>query len=291
MSYGFIPLFRSWSAWCYAEKRKFKQLKISTDDRNILINKEEILCCLCGKSVELNQRVIHNCHLTGEILGVAHSECNLRAKTTQFLPIFFHNLSRYDAHHIIKNFKLNDGEKLSAIVKIDKTYISFSLDIAMERFKSKVGQIVVLYHSLHFFESFQFMSQSLDSLAKTVDQSDFELLRTGFPNIGDKLFGNLTKKGFFPYNYLASFEKFTDTFLSHGPPWYNTLTKSIEVTKEQHNFALGVNNAIKCKTLGDYHDIYLRTDVFFLADIFQTFREAFMQVYKLHPAQFIQHPT
>ena len=144
----------------------FKQLKISTEDRMILMNEDQILCCLCGGSVERVERVIHHCHLTGEVFGVAHSKCNLRAKTTRFLPIFFHNLSRYDAHHIIKNLKLNNGEKLSAIAKNDKTYISFSLDVPMEQFKSKSGQHIVLYHSLRFLDSFQFMSQSIDSLVK-----------------------------------------------------------------------------------------------------------------------------
>ena len=101
----------------------------------------------------------------------------------------------------------------------------------------------------------------------------------------------LTKKGFFPYNYLDSLEKFIEPFPPHGPLWYNTLTKSIEVTKEQHNFALGVYNALKCKNLGDYHDIYLRTDVFLLTDIFQKFREVCMQVYKLDPAHFCSAPN
>ena len=89
-----MDLLRSWSAWCYTEKRKFKQLKISTDDRDILMERDEIVCCLCGKIVDHNLRVIHHCHLTGEIFGVAHSKCNLRAKTTRFLPVFFHNLSQ-----------------------------------------------------------------------------------------------------------------------------------------------------------------------------------------------------
>ena len=105
------------------------------------------------------------------------------------------------------------------------------------------------------------MSQSLKSLAKTVDKSDFKLLRAGFPNIADSLFEKPTKKGFFPYNYLDSFEKFNEPFPPHGPLWYNTLMKSIEVTNEQHNIALGVYNAFECKNLGDYHDIYLWTDV------------------------------
>ena len=127
-----MDLLRSWSAWCFSEKRRFKQLKISAEDRMILMNKDQILCCLCGSSVERVERVIHHCYLTGEVFGVAHSKCNLRAKTTRFSPIFFHNLSRYDAHHIIKYLKLNNGEKLSAIAKNDETYVSFSSDVPME---------------------------------------------------------------------------------------------------------------------------------------------------------------
>ena len=134
-------------AWCYGEKRKFKQLKISKEDRMILMNKDQILRCLCGSSVERIERVIHHCHLTGEIFGVALSRCNLRAKTTRFVPIFFHNLSLYDAHHMINYSKLNSGENRSAIAKNDETYISFSLDVPMERFKTKSGQHIVLYHS------------------------------------------------------------------------------------------------------------------------------------------------
>ena len=109
----------------------------------------------------------------------------------------------------------------------------------------------MFYHSLRFLDSFQFLSQSLDSLAKTVDKNGFKLMRAGFPNIRDNLFEKLTKKGFFPYNYLESFEKFTEPFPPHGPLCYNTLTKSIRVTREQQNFAaLGVYKAFKCKNFG-----------------------------------------
>ena len=285
-----MDLLRSWSAWCYAEKRRLKQLKISTEDRMILMNKDQILCCLCGSSVERVERVIHHCHLTG-VFGVAHSKCNLRAKTTRFLPIFFHNLSRYDAHHIIKNLKLNNGEKLSAIAKNDETYISLSLDVPMERFKSKSGQHIVLYRSLRFLDSFQFMSQSIDTLTKTIDKGDFRLLKAGFPDIGGELFEKITRKGVFPYNFLDSFEKFNEPFPPHGPLWYNSLTKSVDITKEQHTFALGVYNDFKCRNLGDYHDVYLRTDVLILGDFFQKFREACMQVYNLDPAHFYSAPN
>ena len=161
----------------------------------------------------------------------------------------------------------------------------------MERFKSKVGQNVTLLHSLQFLDSFEFMSQCLDSLAKTVNNSDFKLLRAGFSNIGDNLFERLTKKNFVPYNYQDCFEKFNAPFSPHSPLRCNISRKSIIVIKEQHNFALGVYNASECKNLGDYHDTYLRTDMFPLADIPQKFREVCMQVQKLDLANLYSAPN
>ena len=111
------------------------------------------------------------------------------------------------------------------------------------------GSISYCIISLRFLDSFQFMSQSIDSLAKTIDKGDFKLLKAGFPNIGENLFEKITRKGFFPYNFLDSFEKFNEAFPPQGPLWYNSLTKSVDFTKEQHAFALGVYNDFKCRNL------------------------------------------
>ena len=43
-------------------------------------------------------------------------------------------------------------------------------------------------------------------------------------------------------------------------------------------------------TLGDYHDVYLATDVLLLADVFETFRDTCLQHYKLDPAYFYTAP-
>ena len=40
------------------------------------------------------------------------------------------------------------------------------------------------------------------------------------------------------------------------------------------------------KTLGDYHDIYLKTDVLLLADNFKNIQENCLRHYKLDPTQF-----
>ena len=45
-----------------------------------------------------------------------------------------------------------------------------------------------------------------------------------------------------------------------------------------------------CQTIGDYHDIYLMTDVLLLADVFENFRRTAMATYKLDPAWYYTLP-
>ena len=43
-------------------------------------------------------------HITGEYRGAAHSKCNLLLRIEPYhtpIPVFFHNLKNYDAHHLM----------------------------------------------------------------------------------------------------------------------------------------------------------------------------------------------
>ena len=44
------------------------------------------------------------------------------------------------------------------------------------------------------------------------------------------------------------------------------------------------------KTLGEYHDLYLKSDVLPLSDVFENFRETCYQYYKLDPAHYYSAP-
>ena len=187
-----LDTLRDWLFWCYNEKQLFRRLRISTQQRERLLNMTNVLVCICGKGVETQARVFHHCHLSGTIFGVAHSNCNLRARTKTFPPGFFPNLSRYDAHHILKQLKLEANEELSAIAKTDETFISFSIKIAVVSYKKRSGQLVKLHESLRFLDSYQFVCQSLENLAKTLKANDFSLLKQFFSNIPDHFFVELT---------------------------------------------------------------------------------------------------
>ena len=46
----------------------------------------------------------------------------------------------------------------------------------------------------------------------------------------------------------------------------------------------------KLKNLGDYHDLYVQCDTLLLADIFENFRNKYIETYELDPAHFLSAP-
>ena len=46
----------------------------------------------------------------------------------------------------------------------------------------------------------------------------------------------------------------------------------------------------ECKTIGDYHYLYLKSDVLILADVFENFRKTGKEYYNLDPAHYFSCP-
>ena len=43
------------------------------------------------------------------------------------------------------------------------------------------------------------------------------------------------------------------------------------------------------KNIGEYHDLYVQSDTLLLADAFENFRDKFIEIYGLDPANFCLH--
>jgi len=87
-------------------------------------------CHVCDRSFEAGDiRVRDHCHLTGRFRGPAHSNCNLNYKDSHVKPVFFHNLSGYDAHFIIRDVANAYPGSVELLPVTKKSYIAFTKNV------------------------------------------------------------------------------------------------------------------------------------------------------------------
>ena len=88
---------------------------------------------------------------------------------------------------------------------------------------------------------------------------------------------------------MDSWERFEEEALPEKDAFYSKL-KMEHISDEGYKHAHEVWNAFECKTLGDYHNLYLKTDVLLLADVFENFRAICLENYNLNPAHYYTSP-
>ena len=88
---------------------------------------------------------------------------------------------------------------------------------------------------------------------------------------------------------MDSWERFTETRLPDKEKFYSKLNDE-HIKDEEYTHAQAVWDAFECKTLGDYHDLYVKTDVALLADVFENFRNLCQKQYGLDPAHYFTSP-
>ena len=62
------------------------------------------------------------------------------------------------------------------------------------------------------------------------------------------------------------------------------------INSDDYQHAQRVWKEFRILNLGEYHDLYLRTDVVLLANVYEAFRDTCLQHYKLNPAHFYTSP-
>ena len=71
-------------------------------DEQIKTHKSATTCYICQRFLKTEDKVRDHDHVTGNYIGAAHNLCNLNRKQIKHLPVYFHNLRKYDMHHIIR---------------------------------------------------------------------------------------------------------------------------------------------------------------------------------------------
>ena len=131
------------------------------------------------------------------------------------------------------------------------------------------------------------MGSSLAKLTENLKDYQFKNLKSEFPK--EEELKLLRRKGVYPYEYIDSLERLNETQLPPIEAFYSKLAGE-GITEEDYKHAKKVWKTFKIKTLGEYHDLYLKTDVLLLADVFESFREVCFNVYKLDPAWYFTAP-
>ncbi|CAB0028810.1 unnamed protein product, partial [Trichogramma brassicae] len=209
------------------------------------------ICHICKRGFTENDvKVRDHSHFTGEYRGAAHSKCNINYRDVRFVPVIFHNLSGYDSHLFIREVATGFPGRVWVLPQTKERYISFVKFMEDQRL------------SFRFIDSFKFMSSSLDNLAKNLKQQP--TLRKVFGQDYDSAqIDLLTKKGVFPYEYISSLEKLQETALPPPEQFYSSLTDS-DISTKDYEDAKEVWGSFKISNLGEYSDLYLKTDVLLL---------------------------
>ena len=257
-----------------------KPLKMTKNDEEKFQKADR--CHICEQKYnEKDVRVRDHCHITGKYRGSAHQDCNLKFQITDKIPVIFHNLRGYDSHFIM--------QEIGAIVKKytykDKKGEEKQMNINAIPNNMEKYMAFMLGNHLTFIDSFQFMSSSLDKLVSNLPKESLKYTSKRFK--GKKL-DLMAQKGVYPYDYMDSFDKFNEQ-LPAKEDFFSILNNE-HITDKDYNHALDVWKTFNILNMGDYHNLYLRSDILLLADVFENFRKTCLEYYKLDPCHYFTSP-
>ena len=273
--------------WCKSKMKKHFNKPLKMTMENEIDFKKAIKCHICDQQyTDKDIRVRDHCHITGKFRGSAHQDCNLKLRIKPDnikIPVIFHNLRGYDSHFIMQQigeiarkhaYKNKRGEEchmnINCIPNNMEKYLAFMLG-----------------NHLVFLDSFQFMSSSsLDNLIKNLPDEAFKYTKQEFKK---EQFNLMKQKGIYPYDHMDSFDRFNETKLPIQQDFYSILNNE-HISDEQYKHAQNVWDTFNLKTMGDYHDLYLKSDILLLADVFENFRKTCLQYYKLDPCHYFTSP-
>ena len=272
--------------WCKSKMKKHFNKPLEMTKENETDFQKAAKCHICDiKYTNKDVRVRDHCHITGKYRGSAHQDCNLKLQIkpeTIKIPVIFHNLRGYDSHFIMQEIGKIAKEHTYKNKRGEECHMNINcIPNNMEKYMA----FMLGYH-LVFLDSFQFMSSSLDNLIKNLPDEAFKYTKQEFKK---EQFNLMKQKGIYPYDHMDSFDRFNETKLPVQQDFYSILNNE-HISDEQYKHAQNVWDTFNLKTMGDYHYLYLKSDILLLADVFENFRKTCLQYYKLDPCHYFTSP-
>lgn len=138
---------------------------LSAEEEILFFNAKD--CHICRKPLLLFENGIRDavrdhCHVTGDYLGAAHTNCNLNRRNPRKLPIYAHNFCQYDGHLLLKYY---DPELAHPGREITMKCLPYNTE--------KIRTLQV--NDFLFLDSMSFLQGGLSELAQDLSQSGDKL--------------------------------------------------------------------------------------------------------------------
>ena len=305
---------------------KKKTMIALTKEEEDNYNKENT-CYICKKDFNNDMKVRDHCHFTGKYRGATHNTCNLRYKIPKNIPVIFHNGSTYDYHFIIKELAREFDGNFECLGENTEKYRTFSVPIKkkieenmditykikfIDSFRFMATSLSKLVDNLTDnihndkcikCKSYLYFVRAMNEklIFKCIDcEKEYEKefnkeLIERFANTYKFCDNDLNKfvmflrKGVYPYEYIDGWDKFNEKIIPSKELICSNLTLE-NITKTDYAHANNVSKKFNINNLGEYHDLYVRSDTLLLADIFENFRQSCLKNYELDPAHFVSLP-
>ena len=115
-------------------------------------------------------------------------------------------------------------------------------------------------------------------MIKNLRSEDFKYLSKEFSGAKLEL---VKKKEIYPYEYFNSFKKFRENKLPDIDKSFSLL-KDCGISEKEYQRACDVRKVFEIRNLGEYHDLYLKTDVLLLCNVFEKFISVCLKDYPCH---------
>ena len=187
-----------------------------------------------------------------------------------------------------------DKGKIGVIAENKEKYISFHVEVVVDKYVDEWGKIKEKKVQLRFIDSIRLMASSLDSLSSSlvgvsglscnlcgesceithvdeyyVAHGKYRNCYSGYnkrqlsvnSNFGnlrvshnDEQFRLLLRKGVYPYEYMTSWDKLEESKLPPKEAFHSNLNMS-DISEYDYKHAQRVWKKFKLKNLGEYHDL------------------------------------
>ena len=260
--YKFMEKMLEEVEWCRKMTKKHfnKPVRMTKKDQKDF--EEADKCHICNKKYSKKDILVRDhCHITGKYKGSAHQDCNMNFKQADRIPVIFHHLRGCNSHFIMQEI----GQIAKKHTYKNKKGEEQQMNINVIPNNVEKCMAFMLGKHLVFLDSFQFMSSSLEKPVSNLRDKAFKYISEAFKNEQFKL---MKQNRVYPYDYMSSFDKFNEKLPKKD--FYSVLNNE-HISDKDYTHAKNIWKTFNLKSMGEYHDLYLKSDILLLCDVFEKF--------------------